>query len=104
MIRKRFSLANILALGILCAVVLIGSGARADTPPDGPMASVKGVVDQGIAVFKDQSLTPAERDKKLRAIAVGHFDFERMARSAVGLHWRDFSDQQRAEFVPLFTN
>ena len=27
-----------------------------------------------------------------------------MARTAVGLHWRDFSQQQRGEFVPLFTN
>jgi phospholipid transport system substrate-binding protein len=68
------------------------------------MASVKSVVDQSIAVFKDQSVAPADREKKLRAIAESHFDFERMARSAVGLHWRDFSEQQRAEFVPLFTN
>ncbi len=71
----------------------------------GPMASVQeSVVDQGIAVFKDQSLTPAAREKKLRAIAESHFDFERMARSAVGLHWRDFSTQQQSEFVPLFTS
>ncbi len=70
----------------------------------GPMASVKSVVDQATAVFKDQNVSPAEREKKLRAIAESHFDFERMARSAVGLHWRDFSPQQQSEFVPLFTN
>jgi phospholipid transport system substrate-binding protein len=80
------------------AQVIVESNAGA------PMASVKTVMDQAIAVFKDKTIAPADREKKLRGIAEGHFDFERMARTAVGLHWRDFSEQQRAEFVPLFTN
>ena len=69
-----------------------------------PTASVQAVIDQAIAVFKDKAIAPADREKKLRAIAESHFDFERMARSAVGLHWREFSDPQRAEFVPIFTD
>ena len=80
------------------------SARAADTAPIGPMASVKSVIDQAIAVFKDQGIAPADREAKLRAIAESHFDFEKMARTAVGLHWRDFSPSQRAEFVPLFTN
>lgn len=76
----------------------------AEAAPNSPMASVKMVIDQATAVFKDQGIAPADREKKLRAIAESHFDFERMARSAVGLHWRDFSPSQRSEFVPLFTN
>ena len=82
----------------------MSTGVRADVTADGPMASVKSVVDQAIAVFKDPGVAPSEREKKLRTIAETRFDFERMARSAVGMHWRDFSEQQRAEFVPLFTN
>jgi phospholipid transport system substrate-binding protein len=76
----------------------------ADAAPIGPMASVQSVVEQAKTVFKDQGIAPAEREKKLRAIAESHFDFEKMARTAVGRHWRDFSPAQRAEFVPLFTN
>ena len=76
----------------------------ADTAPVGPMASVKSMIDQAIAMFKDQGIAPADRESKLRAIAESHFDFEKMARTAVGRHWRDFSPSQRAEFVPLFTN
>lgn len=68
-----------------------------------PMTSVKTVIDQAIAVFKDQGIANSDREQKLRAIAESRFDFERMARSAVGYHWRDFSDAQRGEFVPLFT-
>jgi phospholipid transport system substrate-binding protein len=104
MTRKSFTFACVMALGILCAVLLMSAGARADAPVDGPMASVKSVVDQAIAVFKDPAVAPADREKKLRAIAESRFDFQRMARSAVGIHWRDFSEQQRTEFVPLFTN
>jgi len=93
---------------VMSAALSIASGAPAATTPDtmpaGPMASVQSVVDQAKAVFKDQGVAPAEREKKLRAIAESHFDFEKMARTAVGRHWRDFSPSQRAEFVPLFTN
>jgi phospholipid transport system substrate-binding protein len=80
------------------------AASTAEATPVGPMASVKSVVDQARAVFTDQSIAPADREKKLRAIAESRFDFEKMARTAVGLHWRDFSPSQRAEFVPLFTN
>ena len=99
---------QVLVLAIVSSVAFLTSAARAatdaDAAPAGPMASVKSVVDQAIAVFKDQGVAPADREKKLRAIAESHFDFEKMARTAVGLHWRDFSEQQRGEFVPLFTN
>lgn len=67
------------------------------------MASVKGTIDQAVAVFKDKSIPTADREQKLRAIAEQRFDFERMARAAVGYHWRDFTPDQRKEFVPLFT-
>lgn len=69
-----------------------------------PMASVKKAIKDATTVFSNQQLTPAEREKQLRAVAVNHFDFYSMARSAVGYHWRSFTPQQRTQFVPLFTN
>lgn len=76
--------------------------ASLDSPAD-PMASVKSAIDQVIAVFKDKQIAPADREKKLREIAESRFDFQEMARSAVGYHWRDFTPAQKSEFVPLFT-
>jgi phospholipid transport system substrate-binding protein len=67
------------------------------------IASVKMIIDQSVAVFKQQDIQDDARQKKLRAIAESHFDFSEMARSAVGTHWRTFSEQQKTEFVPLFT-
>jgi phospholipid transport system substrate-binding protein len=67
------------------------------------IASVKTIIDQSVAVFKQQDIPEDARQKKLRAIAESHFDFAEMARSAVGPHWRSFTPEQKSEFVPLFT-
>ncbi|HXN84721.1 MAG TPA: ABC transporter substrate-binding protein [Candidatus Binataceae bacterium] len=93
---------------MIVAVMIAGAGpARAsdtsNTAPAGPTASVKSIVDQAIAVFKDKAVAPADREKKLRAIAESHFDFDSMARTAVGRHWREFTPDQQKQFVPMFT-
>jgi len=90
---------------ILCAVdppAAAQAVADASVAPDA-MGSLKSVIDQTIVVFKDQQIAPAEREQKLRAIAESHFDFQEMARSAIGYHWRAFTPAQKSEFVPLFT-
>ncbi|MGO9605280.1 MAG: phospholipid-binding protein MlaC [Candidatus Binataceae bacterium] len=94
------------AAAIVIAMLYAAAPLRADTPPPGgdPMANVKGVMDQTIAVFKDRQISAADRQRQLRTIAEAHFDFGGMARSAVGYHWKSLSDDQRKEFVPLFTN
>lgn len=94
---------------LIVAIVIAGGAGHAratetsNAAPASPTASVKTIVDQAIAVFKDQGVAPADREKKLRAIAESHFDFERMARTAVGRHWREFSPDQQSQFVPMFT-
>lgn len=96
---------------VVVAAMLVGArvvpaaaqqSAQAAASPAATM-SVKSVIDQSIVVFKDQQISAADREKKLREIAERHFDFEEMSRSAVGYHWRDFTPAQKSEFVPLFT-
>lgn len=86
------------AAGAAALTVEQPAGATGDA-----IASVKVIIDQSVAVFKEQDIPEDARQKKLRAIAESHFDFSEMARSAVGTHWRTFSEQQKTEFVPLFT-
>jgi phospholipid transport system substrate-binding protein len=71
--------------------------------PNDATASVKSIIDQSIIVFKDQHISAAEREQKLRAIAESHFDFAEMSRSAIGYHWKTLTPAQQSEFVPLFT-
>ena len=94
-------------VGVIVSVMIAPAGSArasdASNAPTGPTASVKIIVDQATAVFKDQGVAPADREKKLRAIAESHFDFESMARTAVGRHWREFTPDQQGQFVPMFT-
>lgn len=80
-----------------------GAQSAAAQPATDPMAAVKDVVNQAIAVFRNQQLSQADRMTQLRAIAEAHIDFASMARSSVGYHWRTLSPEQQAQFVPLFT-
>jgi phospholipid transport system substrate-binding protein len=93
------------AAAIVIALLYAEAAVHADNPPSSldPMSTVKRVMDQTIAVFKAKDIPATDRRTKLRTIAEAHFDFNGMARSAVGYHWRTLTDDQRKEFVPLFT-
>jgi phospholipid transport system substrate-binding protein len=67
-----------------------------------PLQLVKNGLQEAITIFQDKSLTLDNRRAKLRDAAGRYFDFEYMARSALGPHWRDLTPAQRNEFVPLF--
>lgn len=89
---------------LIALVVLLASAAphRAVGSPSDPMAEVKQGVDDVLAVFHDQAMPLKTRREKLRELSGRYFDFEDMARSALGYHWRTLTPAQRAEFVPLF--
>src|SRR5271169_5800194 len=96
------------ALGALILFVFAAAAAaqapvNASYAPTDATASVKTIIDQSIVVFKDQQISPTDREKKLRGIAESHFDFAEMSKSAIGYHWKTLTPAQQSEFVPLFT-
>src|SRR3984885_7618670 len=92
-----------LILFVFAAAAAAQAPVNASYGPNDATASVKSIIDQSIAVFKDQQLSAADRETKLRAIAESHFDFAEMAQSAIGYHWKTLTPDQKSEFVPLFT-
>jgi len=78
---------------------------RISTAAGDPMTEVKATVDQVTSIVKDPSYksAPAEHRATLRQLIASHFDFADMARSALGSHWKDLSDEQKNEFTQLFT-
>lgn len=98
------------ALGLLAVTMLVAvpwphvgsTGALAATSPE-PMAEIKVVVDQAVAILRDRQMGLPERRRKLRDLAENHFEFPQMARSAIGYHWNDLSDSQREEYTRLFS-
>ena len=86
---------------VLVGVIIAPLNAAADAVD--PLVQVRQGVNQVIAVFQDKTQTLGARRERLRALAARFFDFNDMAKSVLGYHWRGLSVQQRAAFVPLFT-
>jgi phospholipid transport system substrate-binding protein len=101
MIRERTSAVPLIMLLLWCTA--IESVIAATPPPADPMTVIKVGLDQVIAVFNDRQMPLNERREKLRSMSLRYFDFDNMAKSALGYHWRDLTPAQRSQFVPLFT-
>jgi phospholipid transport system substrate-binding protein len=90
---------------IFTALFLIATnpiGSASDDTAD-PMLQIKRGVSDVLLVFQDHQMPLRDRREKLRALAAQYFDFEDMAKSAMGYHWRELTTAQRDQFVPLFT-
>src|SRR5690242_18556290 len=71
-------------------------------PGNDPMGVIRQGVSDVLAVFRDQQMPLPQRREKLRELSEQYFDFNDMARSALGYHWRELSPEQRSQFVPVF--
>ena len=96
---------NLAAVAIpLLFVLAIWTGtAVSGVAETSPMAVVKVAVNQALAIFHDSRTPLAQRRRKMRDLLAAHFDFAEMARSALGTHWQTLAENQRKQFVDLFT-
>ena len=73
-----------------------------------PQARVRDILEAASAVMHDPQLQGSEhegeRQQRVRQIIVDTFDFDEMARMALGSHWTGLTSPQRTEFVGLFGN
>jgi len=102
MIGRKSAAASLLVVSFSLVAAIQIALATAPATAD-PMTVVRTGLDQVLAVFNDQRMPLGQRREKLRSMSLQYFDFESMARSALGYHWRDLSPARRDEFVPLFT-
>jgi phospholipid transport system substrate-binding protein len=76
--------------------------------PLGPRETIEESVECTLAVLDDPALQgearTRQRRESIRLIAAAVFDFEEMARRALGYHWRSRTPDERAEFTELFTD
>jgi phospholipid transport system substrate-binding protein len=92
-------------LAIPVAVLLLLSCARPVLAAE-PQERMREILNAVAAVLKDPSLwgpnKQAERQQRVRQIILDTFDFEEMAKLALGPSWERLTPQQRTEFVSLF--
>ena len=70
-----------------------------------PTDHIRKTTDQMIAILNDPALKNKleERRKMLRNTLNERFDWEEMARRSLAEHWKSLTEEERKEFVPLFT-
>jgi phospholipid transport system substrate-binding protein len=104
MIREK-SAAAFAIVALLSSMAVASRTVSATVPTTAePITVLKTGIDQVIAVFNDQQMPLNQRREKLRSMSLQYFDFDSMAKSALGYHWRDLTPAQRNQFVPLFTD
>jgi phospholipid transport system substrate-binding protein len=95
----QFQRASSILLGIgLVTGLLDPRMAWAGAPTD----QLRSAVDKVIGIVTDRPLSRAERDRAIGKVADRIFDFRETTKRALGLNWRGLTDQERAEFEPLF--
>ena len=71
-----------------------------------PLDLVRATVDRAIQILKDPKLSSPdkkqERVDRLREALAAVFDYEEMAKRALGPHWRQRTPAEQEEFVKLF--
>ena len=84
---------------------MLAFSASAQAMPE-PQALVKEASDNMLKALKDNEAELETNPQKIytlvQDILFPHFDFDRMAKLALGLSWRDASPEQQAKFVEEF--
>jgi phospholipid transport system substrate-binding protein len=88
---------------LLLAAALEPARATAGVPTE----QIKATVDKAVLVLKDPGLRAEsktkERRDQLRQILFVRFDFNEMAKRALGANWRRRTAKEQEEFIHLFT-
>ena len=97
------------SLVVLCGLLAAPQPARAHAKPtQDPETIIRNAIEQTFAVLRDEALRAperrAERLARIREIADHIVDWKEMARRALGVHWRKFSETQRKRFLALFVD
>ncbi len=91
-------------IGILIVTLCVG-WARF-TQAGEPLDLVRTAVDKAVQILKDPKLQPADKKKeridRLREAVNPIFDYQEMAKRALGTHWRRRTPAEQEEFVILF--
>jgi len=91
-------------IGILIFTLCVG-WARF-TQAGEPQDLVRTAVDKAVQILKDPKLQPADKKKeridRLREAVNPIFDYQEMAKRALGTHWRRRTPAEQEEFVILF--
>ncbi|MBM4311325.1 MAG: ABC transporter substrate-binding protein [Deltaproteobacteria bacterium] len=104
---------TIIAAILLCLLMILPAALRAQPPEQtgtaaaGATAAVQGTLDSILTVLLDADLkkqNPAKRMQTVQALFRQRFDESTFCTRALGRYWKERSQQERDEFVRLFSD
>lgn len=81
-------------------ILLLGTTTAQADPKEELRETVNSVL---VELYREVPATPEERKATLRTIITTRFNFEAIARRALGRNWNRFDEKEQARFVQLFT-
>jgi phospholipid transport system substrate-binding protein len=74
---------------------------------DSPLEMIRSAINRVIPILQDPAYQGEDRRQeridKVWQTVEPHFDLQELAQRALGVHWRERTEEQRREFVQLFT-
>jgi phospholipid transport system substrate-binding protein len=90
-------------MGVSVLLLSHNTCAVADSPTD----TIRSTVERARAVLNDPAYQGEDhrqqRLEKVKAVVLPQFDSQEIARRTLGPYWKDRTDEQRREFIQLFT-
>lgn len=102
--RPRLWLGAVLSLVSFLPAGVAAADSKTQTQVESAKQVIHAAIERALGVLRDETLKkdPEQRMVRLHA-AVDHvFDWEAMARSSIGHHWRKLNATQRSDFVSVF--
>ncbi|MEJ2201947.1 MAG: ABC transporter substrate-binding protein [Desulfuromonadaceae bacterium] len=87
-------------VGIICTLLL---AATVSAAAPGPMEKINATVDEVLSILKNKEIDKSARRGQLRCAIFSRFNFDEMAQRILALNWKKATDQQRSEFVTIFS-
>jgi len=84
------------------AAVVASLGVATAAAAAGPRETMQETIDQVLAVLNDASLDSSQRLEAIEAIAYERFDMYTMSRLVLARSWKQFSPEQREEYIAQF--
>lgn len=84
-------------------LVLLLTGSPLAIAEDGPKTQLKSTIDTILKTLRNKSLATDERQQKITALINGRFDFKRMSQQVLATNWKKASQEQKENFVDLFS-
>ena len=95
-----------LVLAASASLLIFSEISFAETPASSPLTEIKETIDQIIKIveqYPGKENTP-QRRAKLRELINPRFDFHEMSQRSLGSAWSERTDQEREEFVSVFSD